>query len=108
MAKTVYNKEEIVILRECGKRLAHVLSEVAKSAVSGATGRDLDRLAQKMIREMGDEPAFLDYTPDGAKRPYPAALCVSANDSVVHGIPDDIPLKDGDIVSLDLGVTHNG
>lgn len=108
MARTIYTENKIEILRECGRRLARVLHEVAEHAVPGATGKDLDRLAQDLIRKGGDEPAFLNYTPDGAKRPYPAALCVSVNDSVVHGIPDDIPLKDGDIVSLDLGITHKG
>ncbi len=108
MAKTTYTEEEIIILRECGKRLARVLSEVAAQALPGVTGRDLDHLAQELIRKGGDSPAFLNYTPDGAKRPYPAALCVSANDSVVHGIPDDTPLKEGDIVGLDLGITHKG
>jgi len=106
MAKTIYTKEEIIILRECGKRLARVLREVSKHAVAGVMQKELDRLAQDLIRKGGDEPAFLNYTPHGAKRPYPAALCVSTNDSVVHGIPDDMPLKEGDIVSLDLGITH--
>lgn len=108
MAKTIYNEKEIILLRECGKRLARVLHEVAKHAIAGATPKDLDRLAQELIRKDGDIPAFLDYTPDGATYPYPAALCVSVNDNVVHAIPDDTPLKDGDIVGLDLGITHKG
>jgi methionyl aminopeptidase len=63
-----------------------------------------------MIREGGDEPSFLGYTPEGARRPYPATLCVSINDEVVHGIPNESvkTLKAGDIVALDLGLTHNG
>ena len=63
-----------------------------------------------MIRDGGDKPAFLGYTPEGAGRPYPATLCVSINDEVVHGIPNESPklLKEGDIVSLDLGLTHEG
>ena len=106
--RTIYTKEEIVILRECGKRLSRVLKEVARNTVPGATGNELDFLARDLIRKGGDEPAFLGYKPDGAKKPYPAALCVSTNDSVVHGIPDDVPLKEGDIVGLDLGITHKG
>src|SRR3989338_1752184 len=98
--KTIYTEKEIVILRECGRRLARILSAVSKHVVPGATPKDLDRLAQGLITEKGDEPAFLNYTPDGAKRPYPAALCVSINDAVVHGIPDDVLLKEGDIVGL--------
>ena len=66
-------------------------------------------MAEKLIREGGDEPAFLNYTPNGAKFPYPATLCVSINNEVVHGIPSDKRiLKDGDIVGLDLGLKHAG
>jgi methionyl aminopeptidase len=63
-----------------------------------------------LITEGGDEAAFLDYTPEGALRPYPASLCVSINDEVVHGIPNESPrtLKEGDIVALDLGLIHEG
>ena len=66
-------------------------------------------MAEKLIREGGDEPAFLNYPPNGAKFPYPATLCVSINNEVVHGIPSDKRiLKDGDIVGLDLGLKHAG
>ncbi|MDH5442611.1 MAG: type I methionyl aminopeptidase, partial [Candidatus Nomurabacteria bacterium] len=69
----------------------------------------LDKIAQKKIAEFGDTPAFLGYAPEGVPVKYPAALCVSVNDQVVHGIPaQDIILKDGDIVSIDCGLTHNG
>ena len=70
----------------------------------------LNEQAEQMIRRGGDEPSFLHYRPHGAPRPYPAALCVSVNDEVVHGIPNEKKkiLKDGDIVSLDLGLKHNG
>jgi methionyl aminopeptidase len=75
----------------------------------GVSTKDLDLYAEKLIREMGDQPAFLDYQPDGADRPFPATLCVSVNDEVVHGIPSkNRILKEGDIVSIDLGVKHEG
>jgi methionyl aminopeptidase len=75
----------------------------------GVSTKDLDTYAEKLIRKMGDEPAFLNYTPEGAKIPFPAALCVSVNDEVVHGIPSKGRiLKEGDIVSIDLGVKHKG
>jgi methionyl aminopeptidase len=63
-----------------------------------------------MIRDGGDEPCFLGYTPEGAQRPYPATLCVSINDEIVHGIPNESVkvLKEGDIVGLDLGLRHEG
>lgn len=99
-----------MLLREAGKRLGAVLSAVAQAARVGATSAELDSLALKLIAEGGDRAAFLDYTPSGAKRPFPAALCVSINNEVVHGIPNEHPrtLKEGDIVSLDLGLTHRG
>ena len=65
--------------------------------------------AEKLIREYGDTPAFLNYRPVGAKKPFPASLCVSVNDEVVHGIPKkDRILVEGDIVCIDLGVKHKG
>ena len=95
-------------MREGGRRLASVLSEIEKSVKPGAKTIELDRLAEKLIREKGDTPAFLNYTPDGAIRPYPATLCVSVNNEVVHGIPGNRELKEGDIVGLDLGLKHGG
>src|SRR3989344_8883543 len=101
--------EEIEILRECGKRLATVLYKVRDMVAPGVSTYELDKYAEKLIREMGDEPAFLNYKPEGAHIPFPAALCVSVNDEVVHGIPNKKRiLKDGDIVSIDLGVKHKG
>jgi methionyl aminopeptidase len=109
MAK-VKKEEEIKIMREGGKRLASVLREVVGIVKVGVSTDELNTLAEKKIRERGDEPAFLDYTPWGANRPYPATLCVSLNDEVVHGIPNERKriLKEGDIVSLDIGLKHNG
>ncbi len=76
----------------------------------GVTSQQLEDAARKMIEEGGDKPALLNYLPYGADRPYPAALCVSVNDEIVHGIPNENikVLKEGDIVSLDLGLTHKG
>lgn len=97
-------------LIEGGKRLAAVLEALRARVAPGVTTEELDDLAEQMIRDDGDEPAFLGYTPGGAARPYPAALCVSINDEVVHGIPNESvkTLKEGDIVGLDLGLVHNG
>jgi methionyl aminopeptidase len=106
----ISNETERQNLVEGGKRLGAVLRAVADRAVPGVTTEELDSLAEQMIREGGDEPCFLGYTPEGAGRPYPATLCVSINDEVVHGIPNELSktLKDGDIVGLDLGLSHNG
>lgn len=101
--------EEIEIIREGGKHLATVLHQVKEKITPGVSTKDLDIYAEKLIREMGDTPAFLNYRPEGASKPFPASLCVSVNDEVVHGIPKKNKiLKEGDIVSIDLGVKHKG
>jgi methionyl aminopeptidase len=107
---TIKTKEEIAILREGGKRHAEILRQLAAMVRPGIHSQELEDAARKLIAEGGDKPAFLNYRPGGAKRPYPAALCVSLNDEIVHGIPNetDKVLKEGDIVSLDLGLTHKG
>ena len=110
MAVTIKTTEEIEILREGGKRLAFILAEVGKAAVAGVSTLDLDNLARKLAEEGGDKPAFLNYRAAGAKRAYPAAICVSINNQIVHGIPNENPqiIKEGDIVSLDMGLNHKG
>lgn len=97
-------------LIEGGKRLGAVLQALRAKVAPGMTAEELDDLAEQMIRDGGDEPCFLGYTPGGSQRPYPAALCVSINDEVVHGIPNESVkvLKEGDIVGLDLGLAHGG
>ena len=107
---TIKNDKERVNLIEGGKRLAAVLVSLREKVAPGVTAEALDDLAEELIRAGGDEPCFLGYTPEGAQRPYPATLCVSINDEVVHGIPNESvkTLKEGDIVGLDLGLTHNG
>jgi methionyl aminopeptidase len=106
----IKNDIERANLIEGGKRLAGVLEALRAKVAPGVTTQVLDDLAEQLIRDGGDEPCFLGYTPEGAGRPYPATLCVSINDEVVHGIPNESvkTLKDGDIVGLDLGLTHNG
>ncbi len=107
---TIKTTEEIEILKEGGKRLAFVLKKVSKKVKVGVSTQELEDYVRKLIEDNKDKASFLGYTPRGAKRPYPAAMCVSINDEIVHGIPNESPkvLKEGDIVSLDLGVTHNG
>ncbi len=105
MTKTA---EEIVLLREGGRRLAEILKTLALMVAPGVTTNALDERARELIAESGDEPAFLDYQSEGMKRPYPAALCVSINDEVVHGVPSERALVEGDIITLDLGLCHKG
>ena len=103
-------KEEIAILIEGGRRHAFILSELAKKVVPGVSTQTLEGWAREMIHEGGDTASFLNYTPQGARRAYPAALCVSVNEEIVHGIPNEHPkiLKEGDVVTIDLGLTHQG
>lgn len=107
---TIKTREEIDILREGGKRLARALRLVSEAVAPGVSTDALNHLAEQLVREGGDTPAFLNYTPAGAKRPYPATLCVSVNDEVQHGIPNENPrvLKEGDIADLDCGLIHEG
>ena len=107
---TIKTQEEIEILREGGHRHYFILHEVAKKALVGVSTQHLEDYARELIKEGGDSAAFLNYTPKGSKRPYPAALNVSINDEIVHGIPNENPriLQEGDVVSLDLGITHQG
>jgi len=105
----IKTQEEIEIIREGGKHLATVLYKIKEMVKPGISTKDLDIYAEKLIRDLGDTPAFLNYRPEGASKPYPASLCVSVNDEVVHGIPSKKRiLKEGDIVSLDLGLKHKG
>ena len=104
-------EEEIAIMREGGKIHARILKEVAKKVKPGVRTGELNEYAEQLIDEAGCTASFLGYAPKGAKEPFPAALCVSINEEIVHGIPngdDDRLLLEGDIVSLDLGVTYQG
>ncbi|MDP3875040.1 MAG: type I methionyl aminopeptidase [bacterium] len=104
------NPEEIEILREGGRRLAEILLILGKRVRPGVSALFLEEEARRLIKEGGDRPAFLGYKPQGAKRPFPAALCVSINDEIVHGVPNEAKkiLREGDIVSLDFGILHRG
>lgn len=102
------SESEIAILREGGKRLARILGQVAGAVRPGVITLELDKLARDLVARNGDEPSFFNYQPAGAPAPYPAALCVSVNDEVVHGIPSGRVLQGGDIVTVDLGLKHGG
>lgn len=99
---------EIEIMAEGGRKLAKVISALSNEVKSGVTTNFLDKLSFKLIQEAGAVPAFLGYKPQGAKKPYPKTLCASVNDTVVHGIPSDYIIKDGDLVKIDLGLKWRG
>jgi len=98
----IKTEKEIKIMAEGGRILAGVMKEVAKSVKPGITTKELDRLAEGLLLKSGGKPSFKGYMG------FPNALCVSVNDELVHGIPSSRKLKEGDIVSLDLGLEHKG
>lgn len=109
MAIIIKTKEEIEKMRVAGKRHAEILQSIATLVRPGITTGELNEVAEKMIKDFGDRPAFKGYKPDGARTPYPATLITSINEEVVHGIPNKKRvLQEGDIISLDLGVAHEG
>jgi methionyl aminopeptidase len=104
----IKTKQEIEIMRRGGEILARVLNEVAEEAKPGISLKQLDSLAEKLIIGFNARSSFKGYKPIGSKKAFPATLCISLNHEVVHGVPDDRIFKNGDIVSLDLGVFYNG
>ena len=95
-------EEEIEIQRESSLLVGKTLAEVAKLIRPGVTTLDLDKVAEEFIRDHQAIPGFKDYNG------FPNSLCTSVNEQVVHGIPNDKPLQNGDIVSVDCGVLMNG
>lgn len=103
MAVTIKSPREIELMREAGRILAITHEELAKALRPGMSTLDIDRLGEEIIRSYGCIPSFKNYNG------YPASICVSVNDEVVHGIPHkDHIIDEGDIVSLDAGVIYRG
>jgi methionyl aminopeptidase len=96
------SRGELDVMRRAGQVVAGLLEQVAKLAKAGIRTKDLDEASAAYLKSAGASPAFLGY------RGFPATLCVSVNDEVVHGIPGDRKLKDGDLVSLDAGAVVDG
>ena len=109
MPKKGYTKtsEEIEIIAEGGKILHDILYKTAGLVKPGISTLELNEFAEKMIADVGGRPSFKGYGPK--KNPFPAGLCTSVNDEVVHGIPSrDVILKSGDIIGLDIGMEYKG
>lgn len=102
----IKSEEEIKIMREAGKRLATVMAELKEFPEAGMPTLEIDALAKKLIEEQGCRPAFLGYKPYGAARAYPFTTCISINSTVVHGLPSDYVLKNGDLLKIDLGLVY--
>ena len=100
---TIKTDAEIALMRESGKLTKNVLDLIGREIREGLSTKDLDKIAFDYIKSCGAEPSFLGYSG------YPASICVSIDDMVVHGIPSkDVIIKDGQIVSVDVGVEYNG
>lgn len=104
----IKTESEIERLRKGGPILARILRAVASGVRPGITTAELDALTRTLMEKEGVKPAFLGYRPEGADRPYPAALITSVNNEVVHGIPGSRVLKEGDIIALDTGINFEG
>lgn len=101
------SKEEIEILAKGGQILHDILDVLSTKVVVGMTGKELDQDARRLIADARVTPAFLGYAAKGYI-PFPAALCVSVNEAVVHGLPSERSFIEGDVVKLDLGLVHEG
>jgi methionyl aminopeptidase len=101
--------EDLALMRQAGRIVAQVLALLREQIKPGITTLDLDALAEDEIRKRGATPSFKEYPnniPGG--RPFPASICASINEELVHGIPDERPLREGDIVSVDCGAIYKG
>ena len=110
MSVTIKKPEDIEKLRIAGERLSAILTRLEGEIKPGVTTDELNTMAEEMVREYGDRAAFKGYRPEGAGRPFPSSLIVSINDEIVHGIANENPktIQDGDIVSIDMGLAHEG
>ena len=102
MGIIIKSEREIAIMRQAGKILAAVLEELKASVKPGMKTKELDEIAAREIARRGATPSFKGY------RGFPASLCTSLNDQIVHGIPGETVMKEGDILSIDLGVIYEG
>lgn len=104
------SEKDIEHLREGGALLARIFDELCAHVAPGVSTEELNDEAIELMEQLAVEPVLLGYHPEFAPRPYPAAICTSVNDMVVHGIPNEEPytLREGDIVGIDISIRHNG
>jgi len=102
MSIIVKSTEELAVMRQAGRIVGAVLEILSRQVKSGMKTKELDIIAAREVEKLGAKPSFKGY------RGFPAALCVSINDEIVHGIPGERGLREGDIVSLDFGAIYNG
>jgi len=99
---------ELDAMREAGRVVAHALAAVREAAGIGVSLKELDEAARTVLAKAGASSPFLGYQPSFAPSPFPGVICASVNDAVVHGIPGDLRLRDGDLVSIDCGAELDG
>jgi methionyl aminopeptidase len=105
---SIKSNQEIEKIRESGKRLAMVMDEIKKNIRAGISTLTLDKITEENILKLGGIPAFKNYGSESGN-PYPASICASINDEIVHGIPSEkVFLKEGDIVKIDIGMKYDG
>lgn len=100
----LYSESEIEKISAAGKILAKILEILKKEAKVGTKLKDLDNLAYQLAKKHKAQPAFLGYQPDGSRQPYGASICASINDTVVHGLPSNYKLQNGDVLKIDFGI----
>jgi len=107
MVVDVKNEKEIMIMREAGKKLLAIMDVLGKRVAPGISTLELDKLAEELVFSMSGTPAFKGY--GDKKNPFPATICASINDEIVHGVPsEEKVLKNGDILKIDIGIKYKG
>ncbi|MDR1237548.1 MAG: type I methionyl aminopeptidase [Propionibacteriaceae bacterium] len=101
-------EDQLRTMRASGLIVSRILDELARRCKPGTTPRELDALAQELLARAGATSSFLGYGGQSGLPPFPAVTCISVNDQVVHGIPDDRPFVAGDLVSIDFGAEYQG
>jgi len=107
VAQNLYSERQVNLIRESGRVVAQCLKLIGEMVAPGVTTRQIDRLVAEQLLKAGAKSPFKGYQFPG-KTPFPASICASVNDVVVHGLPDDKPLKEGDLVSIDIGCIKEG
>lgn len=108
MAITLKSQREIELMRRAGRIVAQTLALLSERARPGVTTKELDTLAYNFITGQGAIPTFKGYAPFPAIAPFPGAICASVNEEIVHGIPSDRVLEEGDIIAIDCGAIYRG
>lgn len=108
MAIQLKSQDQIELMRIAGRILAQTLQRVSEHVRPGVTTLELDEIAYEFIKSQGAIPTFKGYHPHPSLPPFPGTLCTSVNEEIVHGIPSDRKLKEGDIITIDCGVIYRG